>query len=48
MFRRISDDSSVRRFTPITIHEDESEAPRVRDTVAKEIDLEEYTNHDMT
>ena len=40
LFRRISDDSSVRIFTPINIHEDEHEAPMVRDTVAEERALE--------
>ena len=40
MFRRTSDDSS--RFTSIKTHEDEPEAPRVRDTVTKERALEEY------
>ena len=48
LFWRTSDDSSVRRFTPINIHEDEPEDPRVRDTVTKERDSEEYKNHDMT
>ena len=48
LFRRTSDDSSVRRFTPINIHEDEPEAPRVRDIVAKERASEEYKNHDIT
>ena len=40
LFQRKSDDNS--RFTPINIHEDEPEAPRVRDTVTEEIALEEY------
>ena len=40
MFQRTSDDNS--RFTLINIHEDESEAPRVRDTVTKERASEEY------
>ena len=40
MFRRISDDSS--RFTPINLHKDEPEAPRVRNTVTEERALEEY------
>ena len=48
MFRRISDDNSIRIYTPINIHEDEPEASRVRDTVAEEGALEEYKNHDMT
>ena len=48
LFRRTSDNSSVRRFPPINIHEDEPKAPRVRDTVTKERALEEYKNHDMT
>ena len=48
MFRRTSNDSSVRRFIPINIHEDEPEAPRVRDTVVEKRALEEYKNHDMT
>ena len=46
MFQRTSDDIS--RFTPINIHKDEPEAPKVRDTVTKERDSEEYENHDMT
>ena len=37
LFQRTSDDSSVRRFTPINIHEDEPEFPRVRDTMTEEI-----------
>ena len=45
MFRRTSDDSSVRRYNPINIHEDEYEAPRVRDTMVEETTLEEYKNH---
>ena len=48
VFRRTSDNGSVRRFTPINIHEDELEASRVRDTVVEEWALEEYNNHDMT
>ena len=40
MIRRIRDNSS--RFTPINIHEDELEAPRVRDTVTEERNSEEY------
>ena len=43
----ISDDSLVRTFTPVNIHEDEPEAPRFRDNVTKEISSEEYKNHDM-
>ena len=39
LFRRTSDDSS--RFTPISIHEDEPEAFRVKDTIAKERASEE-------
>ena len=34
LIRITSDDSS--RFTPINIHEDEPEAPRVRDTMMEE------------
>ena len=34
LFQRISDDSLVKRFIPINIHEDESGPPRVRDTMA--------------
>ena len=48
MFQRTSDDSSIRIFTPINIHEDESKAPRVRDTMVEERDSEKYKNHDMT
>ena len=49
LFRRTSDDNSVKRFTPINIHEDEPEAPRFRDTMVKErTSEEEYKNHDMT
>ena len=48
LFQRTSDKSSARIFTPINIHEDEFEAPRVRDTMMEEIALEEYKNHDMT
>ena len=40
LFRITSDDSS--RFTPINIHEDEPESPRVRDTVREERASEEY------
>ena len=40
LFQRKSDDSS--RFTPINIHEDEPEAPRVKDTLTKERASEEY------
>ena len=46
LFQRKSDDSS--RFTPINIHEDEPEAPRVKDTMTEERASEEYKNHDMT
>ena len=42
MFRRTSDDSSVRRYNPISIHEDELEAYQVKDTIAKEKSSEEY------
>ena len=38
----------VRIFNPINIHEDDPEAPSVRDTVMKERASEEYKNHDMT
>ena len=48
LFRRTSDDSLVRRYNPINIHEDEPESPRVRDTVAEERDLEEYKNNHIT
>ena len=48
LFRRTSDDSSIRRFTPINRHEDEPKVPRVRDTVMRERASEEYKNHDMT
>ena len=34
--QRTSDDSLVRRFSPINIHDDEPEAPKVRDTLKKE------------
>ena len=47
MFRRTSDDSSVRKFTPISIHENEPEAPRFRDTMEGERASEEHKNHDM-
>ena len=40
MFRRTSDDSSI--FTPINIHKDESEAPRIRDAMTEERDSEAY------
>ena len=40
MFQRASDDISI--FTPINIHEDEPEAPKVRDTVIEQRDSEEY------
>ena len=40
LFRRTSDDNS--RFTPINIHEDEPEAPRVRYTVIEERASKEY------
>ena len=40
LFLTTSDDSS--RFTSINIHEDELEAPRVKDTVAEERASEEY------
>ena len=46
MFQRTSDESSI--FSPINIHEDEPEAPRVKDTVVEKRALEEYKNHDMT
>ena len=48
LFQRTSDDSSVRRFIPINIHEYEPEAPKVRNTMANERASEEYKNHDMT
>ena len=37
---RTSDGGSARRYTPIDIHEDEPEAPRVRDTMAEKRALE--------
>ena len=40
LFQRTSDDSLVRRFTPINIREDEPGVPKVRDTVMKERDSE--------
>ena len=40
LFWRTSDDNS--RFTPINIHEDELEAPRVRETMIEEKSSEEY------
>ena len=40
LFRRTSDDSSI--FTPISIHEEELEASRVKDTIVKERASEEY------
>ena len=45
LLRRTSDGSSVRRYNPINIHEDESEAPRVRDIVEEERASKEYKNH---
>ena len=40
MFQRTSNESS--RFTQINIHEDEPEAPRVRETMMEERASEEY------
>ena len=48
LFQRTSDDSSVRIFTPINIHEDELEALMVKDTMVEEIPSKEYKNNDMT
>ena len=47
-FRRKSDDISVRIFTPINIHEDEPEVPRVKDIVIEERASKEYKNRDIT
>ena len=48
LFQRTSDDSSIRIFTPINIHEDESKAPMVRENVVEQRYSEDYKNHDMT
>ena len=45
MFRKTSDDSSIRIYNPINIHEYEYEAPRVKDTMVEERASEEYKNH---
>ena len=47
LFWRTSDDNSVRRFTPINIHEDEPKYLKVKDTMKEERASEEYKNHDM-
>ena len=48
LFWGTSDDNSVRIFTPINIHEDESKAPMVKENVVEQRYSKDYKNHDMT